>query len=135
MMPPVLPTRIALVAVALLACAGFALGIRQVRDQWEAQRLIGTVAPTAAKAARARHLLERASELNPDAQPDLVRAILDLRVHDRPAAQRVLVAITRREPENINAWYLLQIATLGRAPALNVRARERVRELAGQTHR
>lgn len=131
-----LPTRIALVAVAVLACAWFALGIRQVSDQREAQRLIaGPALYDAAKAGRARSLLERASELNPDPQPDLIRAVLELRRGERPAAQRILLAVTRREPENITAWYLLEVATLRRDPALNVRAVERVRELAGRARR
>lgn len=131
-----LPTRIALVAAALLACAGFALGIRQVRDQRTAERLIGGPVPlSAAKAARARRLLDRASELNPDSEPDLLRAQLDLRRQDKPAAQRILLPLTRREPENIAAWYLLEIVTFRRESALNVRARARVLELAGRARR
>ena len=131
-----LPTRIALVAAALLACAGFGLGIRQVREQAKAARLIGArVPPSAAKAARARRLLDRASELNPDTEPDLLRAQLDLRRADKPAAQRILLSVTRREPENIAAWYLLEVVTFRRDPALNVRAGERVRELAGRARR
>ena len=118
MMPPVGITRIVLVAISLLACAGFALGIRQVHDQQQAEPLVsGPGKLTAAKTARARRLLDGAAELNPDTEPDFLRAQLDFRTGERAAGRRLLLGVLRREPENINAWLLLEIGTLLWSPA------------------
>jgi len=129
-------TRIALVAVAVLACAWFALGIRQVHDQQRAESLVnGHGKLTAAETARARRLLDGAAELNPGSEPDFLRAQLAFRAGDRAAARRVLQRVVRREPENINAWLLLEIVTYGLDQRTNVLAAERVRELAGRARR
>jgi predicted Zn-dependent protease len=128
-------TRVTLIAVALIACAWFALGIRQVRDQDQAARLIEGRPPTASQAARALRLLDGAATLNPDTQPDVVRAQVALRRGHEPKAERILLAVTRREPENIAAWYLLQIVTYGRDAKTYRLGGEHVRELAGRARR
>ena len=128
-------TRIALLAVAVIACAWLALGIRQVHDQQEAIRLANNPNPTTAQVARMQRLLDSAEELNPDMLPEVTRAQLALRRADGKAAERTLLAVVRREPDNIDAWNLLAIATAGRNPPLNRRARKRVRELAPPSRR
>jgi hypothetical protein len=47
----------------------------------------------------------------------------------------VLQRVVRREPENINAWLLLEIVTYGFDQRTNVLAEERVRDLAGRARR
>ena len=129
-------TRIALVAISLAAGAWFALGIRQVHDQSQAASLVNSHAKfTAARAAHARELLHAAGQLNPDTQPDVVRAQVALRGGEKGAAERILKGVVRREPENIDAWFLLQIATFHYDTPTNVHAGERVRQLAGHPRR
>jgi predicted Zn-dependent protease len=128
-------TRIALLVVAVITCAWLALGIRQVHDQQEAIRLIESNPYGASQAARVQGLLDGAEELNPDTLPEVNRAQLALRRADGKAAEHTLLAVVRREPDNIDAWNLLAIATAGRNPPLNRRARKRVRELAPPSRR
>jgi len=129
-------TRIVLVAVSLAAGAWFAVAIRQVHDQSRAASLVNSHAKfTAPRAARARQLLDAAGQLNPDAQPDILRAQVALRGGEKGAAERILERVVRREPENIDAWFLLQIATFHYDTPTNVHAGERVRQLAGHPRR
>jgi predicted Zn-dependent protease len=124
--------RAALVAASLLACGWFALGIRQTHEQQKAASLINRHAPTAAEIVRAGRLLDAASELNPDAEPNLLRAQLAFNTGRRARAERIARGMVRREPENIDAWLLLGIATNHVSPQVHIRAQERVRELAGR---
>ena len=81
------------------------------------------------------HILDAARQLNPDTQPDVVRAQVALRGGEKGAAERILKRVVRREPENIDAWFLLQIATFHYDTPTNVHAGVRVRQLAGHPRR
>ena len=67
--------RAVLIAVAALACAWFALGIRQAIATDRATAIVYQSAPlTPAQAARAAGLLDDAATLNPDRTVDVLRA-------------------------------------------------------------
>ena len=106
--------RPALIAVAVLACAWFALGVRQATATRDAAALV-TGAPRlgAADARHAASLLHDARGLNPDAQVDVLRAELALGQGDPAAARRTLDAVTRREPMNLAAWVWLARSSAG----------------------
>jgi predicted Zn-dependent protease len=103
--------RLSLIAVAVLACAWFALGVRQAHDLAAATAIATQSAPvTAAQSADAASLLSAAATLNPDTDVKLVRAQLALRGSDSPLAQRLAGEVTRSEPQNLAAWYELASA-------------------------
>jgi hypothetical protein len=93
--------------VAVVACAWFALGVRQAHDTDAATSLItagGSGALRAGAAAHAASLLDAAGQLNPDRGVDLLRSQLAVR-QGHPARGRALaLAVTRAEPQNIQAW-------------------------------
>ena len=127
------PARAAAAALAVIVCAWFALGFVQARDTGRATSLI-TAADTvsAHDAARARSLLSSAGTLNPDQTVDILRGVLQLRTQQYAAAERTLLAVTRREPMNIDAWVQLAFAA-GRNGnrALTVQAADKIRTLHG----
>ena len=102
--------RIAAVIAALVVAAWFAVGVRQATSTGDAQHLLGG-RTTAAEQARTATLLDHAAVLNPDSGVDLLRARLDLAHGDRGTAVRRFEAVTRREPDNIEAWTQLAFAT------------------------
>ncbi len=128
------PARAALAAVAVVLCAWFALGFVQARDTGRATSLI-TSADTvgAGDAARARSLLSSAGTLNPDQTVDILRGVLQVRTQQFAAAQRTLLAVTRREPMNIDAWVQLAFAAAGHGDrALAILAADRISTLHGK---
>ena len=125
-----LGARLALVALAVVACAWFALGIEQLHEQSRANALMaqpGT--PSAALTARILHLLDRAATLNPDRQIDLLRVQADLRAGKDASAVKTGEAVVRAEPQNVSAWAVLEFAAGADDPPLARLAQERVREL------
>jgi hypothetical protein len=103
--------RAGLLAVAVAACAWFALGARQAVDTNRASALIGGPSPLSPGEARhARSLLSSAGTLNPDLTPDILRGELALQQGQDAAAERNLESVTRREPLNLEAWSALAFA-------------------------
>jgi predicted Zn-dependent protease len=96
-------------ALALVACAWFALGIRQSSEVNHATAIVsglnGQRKLTADQARHANSLLSSAVVLNPDLQVDVLRARVALLTDDRASAKRILVSVVRREPMNLDAWY------------------------------
>lgn len=125
-----LAVRVVLVALAVVVCTWFVLGITQARDQSRAGALMfqpGT--PSAAQTARILHLLDGAATLNPDRQVDLLRTLAEQRGGKDASAVRTVEAVVRAEPQNASAWVMLGSAAGASDPALARLARERVREL------
>jgi predicted Zn-dependent protease len=103
-----------LLALALVVCAWFVLGTVQARDTHRARVLIsgtGSLSPT--QAHQARSLLGSAATLNPDLTVDILRAEVAIDRHRAAVAVRVLQSVTRREPQNLNAWAQLALAAAG----------------------
>lgn len=124
-------TRAAAVLGALLVCAWFAVSVRQATSTADATRIVSSLErPSAARTARAATLLEHAGSLNPDRTVDLLRAQLALQRGDRAGARRIVEAVVRDEPDNVDAWTRLAF-TVGRGdPAAFARAVAQVRRLA-----
>jgi hypothetical protein len=127
-----LAARIAIAVVALVACAWFALGVRQAHDQARATSLInqpGT--PSASETRQILQLLDRAATLNPDRSIDLLRAQAEVRHGEGQIALRQMLGVVRDEPLNVDAWIVLGFAAGGgRDPAVASLARIKERQLA-----
>ena len=128
------PARAALAALAVVVCAWFALGFVQARDTGRATSLITSTATVGAgDAARARSLLSSAGTLNPDQTVDILRGVLQVRTQQFAAAQRTLLAVTRREPMNLDAWVQLAFAAARNGDrALTILAADRISTLHGK---
>jgi predicted Zn-dependent protease len=114
-----LPTRVAVVAVSLVVVAWFALGIHQNADLSAATAIAARPHPTAAANRHADALLDSAAVLNPDRTVDITRAQLALARGDSARARTILLALTRAEPQNLDAWI-----GLVRASSSDVKLRE-----------
>jgi predicted Zn-dependent protease len=101
--------RIALVAVALVACAWFALGIRQAHDVNAAGAILDSPRLTGAQARHAAH----AAFLNPDRQVDVLRAQLRRDQGDLRGARAILRPVISSEPDNLQAWLELARSSAG----------------------
>lgn len=100
--------RAAVLAVALVACAWFAIGVRQGNATRDAAALLdGSTRLPAAKARHAAALLHDAGQLNPDLQVDVMRGQLALQQGDTTRSRRILQDVVRSEPENLNGWIWL----------------------------
>lgn len=111
--------RAAAIAIAVVVCAWFALGVVQARDTGAATAIASAPrTPTPKQIAHARSLLDAAGTLNPDLQVDLTRAQLALRTGDTPSARRTLRSVLAREPMNIQAWLLFAQASYGTPASL-----------------
>ncbi len=121
----------ALVLVAVIICAWFALGAVQARDQNHATDLIDSFAtPTPALTARILSMLDTAHTLNPDRNVDLLRAQALTRSGYPSAGLRVAQRVVVAEPLNINAWTVLGFAARPAHPAQFRLAERKLRELA-----
>ncbi len=76
---PVAVLRAGMVLVAAVACAWFALGVRQAHDTDAATALVDGAKLSASQARKADSLLKSAAALNPDREIDLLRAQVALR--------------------------------------------------------
>ena len=117
---------LAVLAVVCLVLLGF-WGRASVLET-RAQRISDdpfqvTKAPMVADAQRS---LERAAQRNPDHRPALVRGQLLIRAGREREALGVLEELTRAEPESVEAWAQLAVASLEVDPAQARDARERV---------
>jgi predicted Zn-dependent protease len=104
--------RIGLVAVAVVACAWFALGIRQAHEIAQATSIVSQArAPTPSQAREADALLGSAGALNPNLEVDVLRGRVALARGNLVGARRILTSVVRREPENVEAWIWLARAS------------------------
>jgi hypothetical protein len=119
-------------AVALVACAWFALGARQAIDTQRATAIVsqGRMA-TIAQERKVSSLVHAARFLNPDREPDLLLATAELEHGEQARARRLFESVARSEPQNLEAWVGLAEASsdnralyayaLGRVRALEPR--------------
>jgi predicted Zn-dependent protease len=121
--------RVALAAIALLALAYLAIGLRNVVLAERGERLAALENPTAAQVEEAEDLLERARLLDPDTRPLLVEGAL-LAAQGRDEGRALLERAVEREPDNVLAWSVLASATREADPARSRAARARMRELS-----
>lgn len=104
--------RVMVVLAALVACAWFIVGIRQVNGTEAATTIVSHPAKlTAQRVADAKSAIDEAATLNPDAGVRILRARLALVRGDTTGAQAILDGVVRDEPKNINAWYWLAAAS------------------------
>ncbi len=123
-------SRLVAVAVALLACGWFAIGIHQAIDTDAAGAIIyGQTVPTAARAADASSLLNSAAALNPDTEVQLMRSSLALERGDDARARQLALAVADEEPLNLQAWLAFGRASSGDPQAFRL-ALVHVNELA-----
>lgn len=114
-----LALRLAVLGLAVAACAWFALGLVQSHDENQALTLIdqpGT--PNPVTTARIMSLLNNAGTLNPDRNIALDRSQAQTRAGDSAAGVAIAESVTRAEPENVDAWVVLGLAARRADPAL-----------------
>ena len=126
---PVLAARISLAVVALVACAWFALGIRQAHDLGHAVSIVTSASVSPGQAAHAESLLNAAGALNPDVEVKLVRAELALRQGDARRAVALAAQAAKDEPQNVLTWDEVAKLSSGNLSALLV-AFKHIRELS-----
>jgi hypothetical protein len=106
--------RIGAALLALVVCAWFAVGIRDSHKIATATAIVTAQGqPSASELAAADRALNGADLVNPDQQVDILRARVDLKRGANAAARRLLTAVTRREPQNLEAWIWFTGAVLG----------------------
>jgi hypothetical protein len=115
--------RSALLLVAVVACAWFVLGVRQSRAVDQATTAVTAANPTAGQLRAAAAQLRSATFLNPDRSVDILQARVAILQHRLPQARRILAAVTRAEPQNLEAWIWFTGANLGRPAGRLGRAR------------
>ena len=108
--------RAAAALAAIVVAAWFGLGVRQAASTEHAQRLLDThLTLTAAQAARAGTLLDRAGTLNPDGRVEVLRAQLAAETGRQDRARAILGRLVRDHPDDAEAWLRLSLLTSGRA--------------------
>jgi hypothetical protein len=126
-----LALRLAVLTVAVLACAWFVVSVGQTHDQTRATSLIdrpGT--PSRSQTAEILRLLHGAGRLNPDRTIAVLRAQAQTRAGAQAAAVRTAAAVVRAEPRNIDAWVVLRFAARDVNPAESRLAAAMERRLA-----
>jgi hypothetical protein len=121
--------RILGLALALVACAWFALGIRQARDTNRAAAILNSTAPLSrSQVQQASSLLDGAEVLNPDTQVDVLRARIHRHQQDYAGARAILERVVAKEPGNVSAWLWLAESSKG-APRTFLHALHRIDQL------
>lgn len=124
--PPKRWLRAMVAALALVVCAWFAVGARQALDTAAATAFVTThTTATAAAQRRIDSVLKRAAWLNPDKTVAMLRGRLALEQGNVSGARRILTAVTRSEPDNVQAWVALGYAYVGDRP-MYIRVLERI---------
>lgn len=94
-----------LAAAALVVAAWFALGVREAHEVSQATSIVSASSHlTPAEARHVRSLLSGAAPLNPDRELDILRGRVAAEGGSNAAADRILFAVTRAEPMNLEAW-------------------------------
>jgi hypothetical protein len=119
--------RAAIVVAAVLVGAWLVAGLRPVRDEREG---VAAVRATPQDLPRAYRLLGQAAGHTRSTEPELRLAQLDTLTKHPERAVRRLRSVTRREPENHDAWVLLSLTARTVDPALAARAALRARALS-----
>jgi predicted Zn-dependent protease len=97
--------RLALLAIALIMAAWFALGGSQADEINTVTSVLASNSHlSSAQASSADGLLSSAGFLNPDRNVTLLRGQVALQSGGVHAAQRLLAQVTSAEPDNIDAW-------------------------------
>jgi hypothetical protein len=122
--------RAAVAVLALLACAWFAIGVRQAHGTSSATAILsGKAALSPAQVVHVSRLIQDARVLNPATDPDLLRAQLMLETGDRPQARGIIDGVVRREPMNLEGWLWLARASSDSPPSF-LRALEHINRVA-----
>lgn len=110
--------RVAVLVLALVSCAWFALGARQAQLVAQASSLISAghkLSP--AQARHAANLLDEADALNPDLQTDVLRGELATDQGHLATARAILARVIHREPKNLVAFQAYARASAGNETA------------------
>jgi hypothetical protein len=91
--------------------------------------LAPTGVPGGRQVAATRSKLATAERWNPDTTPRVDVGVLEVRARQYRAAGADFAAVTRREPENAQAWALLALAAQRYDSGLAAKARARARAL------
>jgi Flp pilus assembly protein TadD len=118
--------RVLLIVAALLAGAWLATQVRAAR----AEDRLTKIAFENQAPADAPSLLAADRLLNPDTRPDLFDGVILGRRGDFAGAVAAFRRVTRKEPENIEAWGLLASAAKRTDPRLAAEASAAARRLA-----
>jgi len=122
--------RVAVLLIAVVAVAWFALVARSLQEQASirADLHLHPVVSRAQAIALGRRV-DQATVLNPDRQIPMLKALIDFSAREPATAVAIARRITREEPNNIDNWVTLEILLNGRYPALVREARARIRAL------
>src|SRR3954468_22352467 len=104
--------RVAMIVLSLAAVAFLVVQERGARAAADLQKvaLSGTRDPTPPQVAEARAHVKTATRWNPDTEPLVNLGIIEVRGGDARHGGAALLAVTRNEPENGQAWSLLAFA-------------------------
>ena len=98
----------------MVVTAWFGLGVRQAIDTSRATAIVDRGAPASgAEVRRVSSLVRAARSLNPDRQLDVILGQVEVEHGDYARARRLLRQVTRREPQNLDAWVWLGHASAG----------------------
>lgn len=126
----VIAVRVIAVVAAVAACAWFALGVRSSHEADRVSSALAFAAKISPAQARADdHALHEAAVLDPDQTLEMLRAEVALHVGRHGDAIAIAEQVTRREPQNPDAWLLLKVVSAGADPALNRLADARLAQL------
>jgi predicted Zn-dependent protease len=124
--------RASVIALAVLACAWFVLGIRQAHDTNKVSAIVSSNAQlSSTQVHRAAALLNDAKLLNPVTDVDVLRARLEQAQGNLPRARSTLERVVAKEPQNVIAWLWLARFSAG-APRTFFAAAIHIAELAPQ---
>jgi predicted Zn-dependent protease len=105
--------RPALLLAAVLACVWFVIGVRQAHEVDAASNVItaGQQSPSQLRGAASQ--LHAAAFLNPDRAVDILRGRVAIEQRRLAQARRILGAVVRAEPQNLEGWIWFTGANLG----------------------
>lgn len=125
--------RVAVVLVAAVVIAWLATGLHAADLEQRATN-VGANRPgqfSIPKAREASRFYERSRRFNPDTRPILLEAgLLSFFRAGNDRALALAREVTRREPDNVNAWAIVAGMASRLDPPLAVKARRRIRELS-----
>jgi hypothetical protein len=123
--------RVALVIASLAAAAFLVVQERGARAASDiaTTALAANGVPGAQQVAATRKQLATAQRWNPDTTPRVDIGVLEARAKQYRAAGADFAAVTRKEPENAQAWSLLAFAAQPYDSGLAAKARARARAL------